>query len=165
MVSKAPSIEIRPLSPVDFVTYTALAMDAYRFHRKHEPRLIRDPSTFGLPPKKFSKALRDPGHLLVGIEWEGKIRAFIHARFFPSRGRGDQRTLKLVSIGLVTVAVRFRRRGLGTALFKYAMEWAHRKGARMIGLGVWEFNEAALNLYEKLGLTVAQRTMVKQIRP
>jgi GNAT superfamily N-acetyltransferase len=44
-----------------------------------------------------------------------------------------------------------------------AHAWALDKGINQIQLNVWEFNEGAIAFYEKLGYTVASRTMWKSL--
>lgn len=49
------------------------------------------------------------------------------------------------------VAEEWRRRGVGTALVRTAVDWAGRMGAHKIALQVWPHNHAALALYRKFG--------------
>jgi RimJ/RimL family protein N-acetyltransferase len=51
----------------------------------------------------------------------------------------------------VMVAAGHRRRGIGTALMTAAEAWAGRARVRKLELHVFPYNEAAINLYEKLG--------------
>ena len=51
----------------------------------------------------------------------------------------------------ITVAARHRRRGIGTALLGAADAWARDAGISKLELHVFPHNEAAINLYEKLG--------------
>jgi len=59
----------------------------------------------------------------------------------------------------------FRRRGYATAALRLLEEEAHRRGAPRIGLDVWTDNPAALELYQKLGYSPANMSMVKRIEP
>jgi GNAT superfamily N-acetyltransferase len=61
--------------------------------------------------------------------------------------RGDRHTY----IFLLYVSPAHRRQGIAAALMKQAEEWAKEKGDRQIGLQVFQHNQPALNLYEKLG--------------
>ena len=45
----------------------------------------------------------------------------------------------------------FRRRGIGTALLKEAVDWSRRAGVRKIELHVFPWNEGAIALYEAVG--------------
>jgi GNAT superfamily N-acetyltransferase len=63
---------------------------------------------------------------------------------------GVPRSPGVLRIG-VSVSERSRRRGIATALFKAAFEWARQAGFRELELEVQEVNTPARTLYEKLG--------------
>jgi ribosomal protein S18 acetylase RimI-like enzyme len=54
-------------------------------------------------------------------------------------------------IFLLYVVPEHRRRGIATALMRYAEDWARNRGDRQMGLQVFQSNQAALNLYTHLG--------------
>ena len=55
----------------------------------------------------------------------------------------------------------YRRQGIGSALMRYAEDWARAKGDRQIGLQVFQFNQPALNLYQQLGYETQSFWMIK----
>lgn len=64
----------------------------------------------------------------------------------------DQRTGEdQAYVFLVYVAPEHRRQGIGTLLMQQAQQWASKNGYGSISLQVFESNQAALALYEKLG--------------
>jgi GNAT superfamily N-acetyltransferase len=63
---------------------------------------------------------------------------------------GVPRRSGVLGIG-VSVAEGSRRRGVATALFETAIDWARRTGLGELELDVQEANERARRLYEKLG--------------
>ncbi|MFQ4147060.1 GNAT family N-acetyltransferase [Chlorogloeopsis sp. ULAP02] len=68
-------------------------------------------------------------------------------------------------IFLLYVVPEYRRRGIGTALMKYAEAWAKNRGDRQIGLQVFPSNQAALNLYNQLGYQTQSFWMLKPLYP
>lgn len=48
----------------------------------------------------------------------------------------------------------FRGRGIGKALFQHGEEWAKKQGIHRLELTVIKHNEAAYNLYKKMGFEV-----------
>ncbi|HEY9619009.1 MAG TPA: GNAT family N-acetyltransferase [Crinalium sp.] len=66
-------------------------------------------------------------------------------------------------IFLLYVESDHRRQGLGTALMNHAEAWAKERGDRRIGLQVFQANQPALNLYEKLGYEVQSLWMAKRL--
>jgi len=56
-----------------------------------------------------------------------------------------------------------RRAGIGRALMEKAHAWALAKGADVIELNVWEFNEGAREFYHRLGYETASRKMSRRL--
>ena len=67
-------------------------------------------------------------------------------------------------IFLLYVTPHHRRRGLGSALVKYAQKWASDRGDRQISLQVFLANEPALNLYKNLGFQAHSLWMLKPLQ-
>ncbi len=64
----------------------------------------------------------------------------------------DQRTgNQQAYVFLLYVAPEHRHQGLGTALMHHAQNWAKQQGYRQMSLQVFEDNDAAMQLYAKLG--------------
>ena len=57
-----------------------------------------------------------------------------------------------------------RRAGIGRALMTKAHDWAITKGAKLVELNVYDFNEAALAFYERLGYKTYSRQMSKSLK-
>ncbi|NER47367.1 MAG: GNAT family N-acetyltransferase [Symploca sp. SIO1A3] len=64
---------------------------------------------------------------------------------------------------LLYVMPEYRRQGIGSALMRYAEDWARARGDRKIGLQVFQRNQAALLLYERLGYQTQSLWMVKPL--
>ncbi|WP_416675098.1 GNAT family N-acetyltransferase [Egbenema bharatensis] len=74
----------------------------------------------------------------VGCLWLGNVMDQI---------RGDRHAYIL----LLYVHPHHRRQGIGSALLHQAEEWAIDRGDRQIGLQVFCQNQAAIDLYQKMG--------------
>jgi ribosomal protein S18 acetylase RimI-like enzyme len=66
-------------------------------------------------------------------------------------------------IFLLYVMPEHRRQGIGSALMRYAEDWARARGDRQIGLQVFQSNQPALNLYHQLGYQTQSFWMVKPL--
>jgi ribosomal protein S18 acetylase RimI-like enzyme len=66
-------------------------------------------------------------------------------------------------IFLLYVTPSHRRKGIGSALMRYAENWARARGDRQIGLQVFQTNQAALSLYDQLGYQTQSLWMVKPL--
>ncbi|MBW4578615.1 MAG: GNAT family N-acetyltransferase [Tildeniella nuda ZEHNDER 1965/U140] len=66
-------------------------------------------------------------------------------------------------IFLLYVLPEHRRKGIGKALMLHAEAWAKARGDRQIGLQVFQSNQAALSLYDRLGFRTQSLWMVKSL--
>jgi ribosomal protein S18 acetylase RimI-like enzyme len=66
-------------------------------------------------------------------------------------------------IFLLYVLPEHRRQGIGAALMHHAEIWAKQRGDRQIGLHVFQGNQTALHLYQKLGYQTRSLWMVKPL--
>ena len=64
-----------------------------------------------------------------------------------------------VFINSMVVTAEQRGKGIGRTLVDAAMGWGRARGATALELVVWEFNQAALAFYERLGLATIHRMM------
>ena len=64
----------------------------------------------------------------------------------------------------LAVAQTHQRRGIATRLMREAHRWARDRGLTQIELGVYEFNEAALRLYSKLGYSTDLRRLSRTLK-
>lgn len=64
---------------------------------------------------------------------------------------------------LLYVMPDYRRRGIASRLMHQAEHWAKARGDRQIGLQVFQTNQPALTLYEKLGYQAHSIWMVKPL--
>ena len=97
-------------------------------------------------------ALSDNSLYLVA-EIQGSI-----AGVLICKGGTRQATRHAVTLGGMSVAQAWRRRGIGSQLMARAIEWAKGTGiVTRIELSVFEPNEAAIQLYRKFGFVVEGR--------
>ena len=86
----------------------------------------------------------------VGCLWMGnavdQVNAVRHAHIF-----------------LVYVVPEHRRRGIGSALMRYAEAWASTRGDRQLSLQVFSANQTAIDLYRKLGYQTLSYSMFKPL--
>ncbi|MGK7959626.1 GNAT family N-acetyltransferase [Crocosphaera sp.] len=64
-------------------------------------------------------------------------------------------------IFLIYVKPNHRRQGLATALIQQAQQWVQEQGYHQMGLQVFERNQSARNLYNKLGFSPQSYLMFK----
>jgi GNAT superfamily N-acetyltransferase len=75
----------------------------------------------------------------------------------PERPTAYARTY--VFVDSLVIQARHRQQGLGRALMEHVHSWAREHGILTIELNVFEFNQAAIQLYEQLGYQTISRRM------
>jgi ribosomal protein S18 acetylase RimI-like enzyme len=66
-------------------------------------------------------------------------------------------------VSVIAVTKAAEGHGVGRELMQYAETWARARGHKSITLSVFEGNQRAQTLYERVGYTVEMRRMVKQL--
>ena len=102
------------------------------------------------------KALRqDPNHLYWGAYWNGSLVATCTLIVVPNLTRGGR------PYGLIENVVthpEYRRRGLGTAVLRHALQIAWERGCYKVMLLTGSKNESTLLFYEKAGFERGVKT-------
>jgi GNAT superfamily N-acetyltransferase len=98
----------------------------------------------------------DPSVFVADID--GVIAGFIHVRsledYYRRRKHGH--------VADIVVAESHEGRGIATALLERAEEWSRAQGYDWMTLGVFEQNERAERLYQKLGY---RRDVIRLLKP
>ncbi len=158
-MQQAPETLIRVGTPADAAALAQLLVEVNDQHVAALPDVFRavgpDEETVAFLRNWASK---DDTHLLVAdgpAEPLGFALVTLHEAppmpiFAPRRW---------AEVHMLVVAEAARGRGLGRALMGRAHAWAVEQGAADVRVVVWEFNESAIQFYERLGYTTARRTM------
>ena len=94
----------------------------------------------------FLVELKPPGYAFV-YEEEGRILGYAVMRIVEDEGH-------LMNL---SVAPPWRKRGIGSDLLRFCIEFCLHKGVSSLWLEVRESNEAAISLYQKMGFAVKGR--------
>ncbi|MGN6678406.1 MAG: GNAT family N-acetyltransferase [Streptosporangiaceae bacterium] len=136
-------MEIREFTDADWAQVWPIVRD-----------VIRASDTYTYDPEMTSEQARaiwvelPPGHTVVAVN-DGKVAGT--AKMGPNRpGPGSH-----VSTASFMVGRDVRGKGVGTALCRYALDWARSNGyAGMQFNAVAETNRSAVEIYERLGFTI-----------
>jgi L-amino acid N-acyltransferase YncA len=136
-------MEIRPFTETDWPEVWPIVQ-----------KIVRAADTFAYDPAMTEAEARaiwiesPPGLTVVMIEGE---RILGSAKMGPNRpGPGSH-----VATASFMVAAEARGRGVGTALCRYALDWARERGyAGMQFNAVAESNSAAIEIYRRLGFHI-----------
>lgn len=105
-------------------------------------------------PEPYYKALdrieNDLNHELVVAETNGEVVGTLHLMFLPSISyQGGLRA----QVESVRVDGKWRGRGIGSKMIKWAVERARARGAHLVQLTTHRSREDAHHFYERLGFT------------
>jgi len=120
-----------------------------------DPMIITDEQLKG----DFTEWLEDPDVGFFVARENGKLAGFALAMIMEEPD--DLINVPYVSINELAVGKEFQSLGIGTTLMKRVEEWALENNINIVQLNVWEFNQKAKTLYEKLGFKTIQCQMEK----
>ena len=127
---------------------------------------IGRPDLFDLGTKytdsELEKLLEDPKRPVFVAEEDGRILGYcfgIHEQILNDNIRTPVKTLYIDDL---CVDETVRGRGVGHALYDYALSYAKECGCYNVTLNVWACNESARRFYESLGMQV-QKLGMEQI--
>lgn len=142
-MSDTPSVVVRPAIKGDMPVVLDLIRELAVFEKEPDAveltsaDLVRD--GFGDDPQ-FNCFVADLDGKIVGM-------ALLYFRYSTWKGR----TLHLEDL---VVHERYRRKGVGTALFDQVMRYASQTGVRRVNWVVLDWNTDAIAFYKKAGATV-----------
>ena len=138
----APGVVLRRATVDDVVQLTALLADDALGHD-------REAATDLAPYRAaFTEIDADPAHLLVVAESAGRVVGTLQLSFLPSLAR---RGARRGQVEAVRVHRDHRGVGLGTALVRWAVDEAGRRGCRLVQLTSDGRRPGAHAFYERLG--------------
>lgn len=154
---------IRDLTIDDFDAVNDIFMQMQDLHVEHRPDLYRKmdkPTT--TKAWDYEVSLGDKNIIMLGAEAEGKIVGFCIAEIRQSESKA---LVSHISVHIKNLAVcgNYRRKGIGKSLYQEAVMRGKVRGADMVDLKVYSFNDNAIEFYKSLGMTVQSYTMEKII--
>lgn len=99
---------------------------------------------------------RDPAHLLLVADADGAVVATMQLSFLPGLAR---RGAWRAQIEAVRVHQDYRSRGLGAAMFRWAIAEARRRGCALIQLTTDKSRGPAHRFYARLGFVASHEGM------
>lgn len=129
------------------------------FH--HEGR----PDIFKANSKKYTKEqyediLKDEKRpVFVAVDAENAVLGYVFCMVMEQKEQGPFHAYPLFYIDDFCVDQSVRGQSIGRRLFEAVKIYAHETGLKNIELNVWEFNEGAIQFYEKCGFTAQRRRM------
>jgi len=109
---------------------------------------------------------RNPNYFFVAEDDSGRVTGFItgyERKGLPENVLRTWNAKRVGYIDLMAVDSRYRRKGIGRALMNTLLEHFQRNGIDIVNLDVPTEQEAAVELYKKLGFYVRAYNMRKRL--
>lgn len=164
-------VVIREATEDDYEELKELFEQGATIHHEGEPAVIGPPSERPISRPYMSRLLSDGNSVVLVADLSGdkasghRLAGFIHLALQDTNGMPGLAPRVYVLVMDVEVREAARGQGIGHKLMSAGDEWARDRGATQVELSVWEFNQRALALYEKLGYRTIFRQMLKQLPP
>ena len=151
---------VRPAGERDLPRVGELLLQVNEVHHKIRPDLFKT-NARKYTDDELRAIFRDPDAPVFVYETDGRVLGYAFCILQTRRGNNlvDGKTLYLDDLCVDSAA---RGRGIGTALYRYVLDYAKSIGCHNVTLNVWEGNDAALAFYRKCGMKV-QKTCMETI--
>ena len=156
------NLVIRDMAPEDYPVYDGWEQQLHQLHAEARPDVFQ-PLEHPVPREQFLQELSDD-HEVRLMALVGSVPAGI-CSLSLREAPGSPLLRKEKSIYIVDLFVdpAFRHQGVAKALLQEGIQRGRLFGATRMGLTVWPFNKAAIQFYEKLGMTVRSFTLEKNL--
>ena len=92
-------------------------------------------------------------------EEDKSVVGYVFCKMKKNPEGGNLVPFSSVYIDDLCVDEKARGRGIGEALFRYALDYARKAGCYEVTLNVWEGNDGARRFYQKMGMLPKSTTM------
>lgn len=157
------NLTVRPATTEDCPKLIEVFTEGATFHVQGQPDIFR-PVAEPLHNAEFlSQVLANEDATIFVAEREGEIIGATRLQVRESQSLPHFVARRYIEVSELVVMPAARRLGVGQALMAAAEDWARSKRLAELELLVWGFNDAALNLYQKLGYITMARRMRKNL--
>lgn len=156
------SVKIRPADRNDVNRIVLIAAQVSEMIQKKRARLFGGLREFKKDKNFYLKQLRKKDRIIYVAVMNDRIMGYAYAVI--ERKPDDLISIPYVSFDELAIDKRYRGLGIGSKLIDTVQRWASHKKVKAIQLGVWEFNEDTIKLYERFGYKTIMRKMEKVLR-
>ncbi len=134
-----------------------------QMHREAHPEIFKQVEFPDEIKEYYQSCITEPDASIILAEESNKIIGGLICTLKTTPNVPILVPRKYACIDNIAVSGPYQQHGVGRDLIETAQRWAFQRGASMVELSVWEFNQDAANFYQKLGFRTFRRRMVKDI--
>ncbi len=132
-------------------------------HRKAHPEIFREASDPADIKDYLLSRVQSDDDVVFVTEEQGEIIGAVIASIRQSPEYSLLIPRHFVGVENLVVKEAYRQQGVGLALMERIHLWASERGIKQFELTVWDFNEAALEFYKKLGYKMLHHRMYQEL--
>jgi len=156
-------IRIREVTAADYENLFDLFDEIDSLHRDNLPRRFKKANGPAREKGYFLGLIENEKHGLFIAEIGEELVGFVHVIIADAPSFPIVVPRRFAILDSIVVNASYQQHGIGKLLMDKMQAWAINKGATSIELNVYEFNETAISLYEKLGYRTLSRKMSKEL--
>ena len=154
---------IRNIEAKDFNIINELFWQSDVFHNNNEP-YIYEKTTEGYRSNEYLESiLQEKNSMFILLEQNNEIIGFLYAYEEQKGHLPFHKKRKYLVIDNIVIDEKHRKKGYGTKLVNYIIEYGSNKNYDDIVLNVFSFNKDAIKLYEKLGFRKLSQEMILKL--
>lgn len=158
MTECAVRCAVRVAKVVDLDRVRALALQSQELHYIQMPDRFRKPHE-SLPSEYFAERLIDPKSTLIVADVRDQVEGFALASLVQEPDLETFQPRSVLIVEELVVAQGLRGSGVGRELVRQIVEMAVEQRLDGVEVIVWEFNQSAINFYQRLGFQGASRRL------
>ena len=155
---------IRLATGADLPAIARLANAVNALHHERYPHIFEVSAALAAQVAYWGERLGSGEFFWVAQGAGARVVGFVSARLVEESANALLQAQRFVRIGSIGIDDDEQGRGLGAKLLEVVIEFGRANDAADVRLNVWEFNQRAIALYERLGFATHTRTMALSLR-
>jgi len=152
---------MRKISEKDYMGIKRLVFQVHKLHLENRPDVFNDVDPFEKP--YFDSMEKDERTIAIVCENNAEIIGFCAATLPPPSMNPILKKRNVAFVENLCVDDQWRKAGIGKALMEEMERQCKSRGADVMELNVWSFNDNAIHFYERLGMSHRSMIMEKYL--
>lgn len=149
---------IRDITKADYTTVIHFNQHLHELHVKARPDIFLNPEKWA-SREEFEAQIHDKRQISLLAEADGKAVGYCIVIMRPVPKMAIMAPRKVAYMDEIYVCEEYRKCGVGRQIFLAAKNRVQECGADTLELNVFNFNNAAMNFYKKMGMGLQSSTM------
>lgn len=144
-------VEVRHAKLTDYKNISNISKELHLYHLKNRSDIYKE-ARKTIYRTYFNELLKDNEIEILVVTLDDKIVGYSIVRYIEINNMELLKDKYFAYIDEICIKEGFRRMGFGKILFNKIYEMVKSNGAESLELGVWGFNESAIEFYKSMGM-------------